>query len=91
MARLGAEVHGIDPSDDNIIAAQSHAASDTHVSSRTTYECTTVEELAEREPESFDAVVASEVVEHVADQDLFLEGCCHMIKVCLSTDYLSSF
>ena len=48
---------------------------------RLRYKCTLVEELAEVEPESYDAVVASEIIEHVADVDTFMNACCNLIKV----------
>ena len=40
-----------------------------------------VEELAGEEPGSYDAVVASEVVEHVADAHVFVKACCALVKV----------
>ena len=71
LARLGAAVVGADPSETNIEAAQHHAArSDLPID----YRCTTAEALAEA-GERFDVVLAMEVVEHVADVDLFV-ACC---------------
>ena len=43
------------------------------------YRCTTAEELAEA-GEKFDVVLAMEVVEHVADVNLFVESCAAMVK-----------
>ena len=54
LARLGAAMVGIDPSDTNIAAAKEHAAqSDLAID----YRCTTAEELAEA-GEAFDIVLA---------------------------------
>lgn len=70
LAKLGANVTGIDPAEENITAAKLHAEkSDLAIG----YLATTVEEIAARS-ETFDVVIASEVVEHVADLDLFI-GC----------------
>jgi len=51
------------------------------VADRVQYLCTTVEELADKEPESFDCVVASEVIEHVTDKDTFISASSQLIKV----------
>lgn len=40
-----------------------------------------MEDLVSTESEGFDAVVASEVVEHVADYISFVEACCGLLKV----------
>jgi 2-polyprenyl-6-hydroxyphenyl methylase/3-demethylubiquinone-9 3-methyltransferase len=76
LARLGAAVTGADPSEDNIAAARDHA----HEAGVTVdYRATTAEELAAA-GERFDVVLAMEVVEHVADVDVFLETCATMVK-----------
>ena len=51
------------------------------VADRVQYRCTTVEELADKEPESCDCVVASEVIEHVTDKDTFISASSQLIKV----------
>lgn len=51
------------------------------VADRVQYRCTTVEELADKEPESFDCVVASEVIEHVTDKDTFISASSQLVKV----------
>jgi 2-polyprenyl-6-hydroxyphenyl methylase / 3-demethylubiquinone-9 3-methyltransferase len=76
LARLGAAVVGADPSQANIAAAQLHAA-DAGVS--VDYRATTAEALAD-EGERFDLVLAMEVVEHVADLDLFIRCCTEMVR-----------
>lgn len=76
LARLGAAMVGADPSETNIEAAKLHAAlSDLAID----YRCTTAEALAEA-GERFDVVLAMEVVEHVADVNLFVECCASMVK-----------
>lgn len=80
LARLGAEVTGVDASAFNIHAALRHAQLDPKVTRNLQYKCTTVEELADKEPESFDCVVASEVIEHVTDKDTFVSASTQLLK-----------
>ncbi len=75
FTRLGAQVIGVDPSATNIAAAKVHADKG-HLS--IDYRCTTAEEMDTRE--RFDIVLAMEVVEHVADIELFLGRCAAMLK-----------
>jgi 2-polyprenyl-6-hydroxyphenyl methylase/3-demethylubiquinone-9 3-methyltransferase len=76
LARLGAEVTGIDPVADSIAAAQHHAAA---AGLTIDYRCTTAEDLAQS-GEVFDIVLAMEVVEHVADFNLFIEQAAALVK-----------
>lgn len=71
---------GVDASARNIHAALRHARHDPMVADRVQYKCTTVEELADKEPESFDCVVASEVIEHVTDKDTFISASTQLVK-----------
>ena len=76
MARLGATVTGIDAVEKNIRIAEAHRdVSGVAVDYRTG----TVEELAAA-GERFDIVLNMEVVEHVADLDLFLESAAACVK-----------
>ena len=75
LARLGAEMVGADPSEDNIAAAQSHAG-DAGVA--VDYRATTAEVLAAKE--RFDVVLAMEVVEHVIDVGAFVTTCATMVR-----------
>jgi 2-polyprenyl-6-hydroxyphenyl methylase/3-demethylubiquinone-9 3-methyltransferase len=76
LARLGADVVGIDPGADAIAAARAHAEL-TGVA--VDYRCTTAEALAEAQ-ERFDVVLAMEVVEHVADLELFTGPAAAMVR-----------
>jgi 2-polyprenyl-6-hydroxyphenyl methylase/3-demethylubiquinone-9 3-methyltransferase len=76
LARLGAEMVGIDPVADSIAAAQHHAA---QAGLAIDYRCTTAEALAQT-GEVFDVVLAMEVVEHVADFNLFIEQAAALVK-----------
>jgi 2-polyprenyl-6-hydroxyphenyl methylase / 3-demethylubiquinone-9 3-methyltransferase len=76
LARLGAEMVGADPAEENIAVARAHAE-DAGVA--VDYRATTAEELAEA-GERFDAVLTMEVVEHVADVPSFIATCAEMVK-----------
>jgi 2-polyprenyl-6-hydroxyphenyl methylase/3-demethylubiquinone-9 3-methyltransferase len=76
MARLGAEIVGADASATNIGVAQLHAR---EAGLSIDYRATTAEALAES-GETFDIVLAMEIVEHVADLKLFLSETARMIR-----------
>ena len=76
MARLGAEVTGIDAAERNVAVARLHAAGQELAID---YRATTAESLAESGSQ-FDIVLALEIVEHVADVDLFLRSCGRLAK-----------
>jgi 2-polyprenyl-6-hydroxyphenyl methylase / 3-demethylubiquinone-9 3-methyltransferase len=76
LARLGANVVGADPSEENINAARAHAE-DARVT--VDYRATTAEELAAAN-ERFDVVLAMEVIEHVVDVNAFVVTCATMVK-----------
>lgn len=76
LSRMGAQVMGIDPAEKNVRVAALHGEqSGAHV----TYRATTAEDLADA-GERFDVVLAMEVVEHVADVDLFVKRAAEMVK-----------
>lgn len=76
MARLGAEVHGVDVVEENIRIARRH----TEEQGLTIhYEWSSAEDLVERGAR-YDAVLNMEVVEHVADLPLFMESCTRLVK-----------
>jgi len=70
MARLGFRVTAIDASEENVAVARVHAE---RIGLDIAYEAATPEELMARGA-TFDAVLALEVVEHVADVDAFLSA-----------------
>lgn len=80
LARLGATVTGLDASPDNVAAASAHASHDPGLAPRLTYVASTAEAMA-ASGATFDAVVASEVLEHVADFGGFIAACAAMVKV----------
>jgi 2-polyprenyl-6-hydroxyphenyl methylase/3-demethylubiquinone-9 3-methyltransferase len=76
MARLGAAVVGADASETNIEVAKLHAAES---GVKIDYRATTAEALAD-DGETFDVILNMEVVEHVADVNLFIAKCGEMLK-----------
>ncbi|HYW59931.1 MAG TPA: bifunctional 2-polyprenyl-6-hydroxyphenol methylase/3-demethylubiquinol 3-O-methyltransferase UbiG [Xanthobacteraceae bacterium] len=76
LARLGGEVVGADPAEANIAAARLHAADS---GLEVDYRATTAEVLAQA-GERFDVVLAMEVVEHVADVNLFVKLTAEMVR-----------
>lgn len=76
MARLGADVVGVDPSQTNIEIASLHADQG---NLEIDYRSATAEDL-NQDGETFDIVLNMEVVEHVADVDLFMRECANMVR-----------
>ncbi|MCA0945295.1 bifunctional 2-polyprenyl-6-hydroxyphenol methylase/3-demethylubiquinol 3-O-methyltransferase UbiG [Salipiger pacificus] len=76
MARLGAEIVGVDAAERNIPVAQTHAEQS---GLEIDYRFSTAEALAEA-GEQFDVVLNMEVVEHVADPQAYLDACHDLLK-----------
>lgn len=76
MARMGATIIGADASEVNIEVAKIHAEQS---GLNIDYRATTSEAL-EEQGERFDVILNMEVVEHVADVDLFMTSCAKMLK-----------
>ncbi|KAL3881419.1 hypothetical protein ACJMK2_027864 [Sinanodonta woodiana] len=80
LARLGAHVVGIDAVGENIKIAHIHLQQDTMIAGKVKYIEATAEDMVVTEEEKFDAVVVSEVAEHVTDLSHFIESCCRLVK-----------
>src|SRR5271169_1905323 len=76
LARLGANVIGVDPAPAAIEAARNHAE---ETGAKLAYRMGTVEELAE-EPRRFDVVSAMEVIEHAADPKAFVASAASLVR-----------
>jgi len=77
MARLGAEVTGIDADKNAIEVAKEHAQS---TGLDIYYDNNTAEALAEHKAEGFDIVFALEILEHVVDPGAFVKTCVSLCK-----------
>jgi len=79
LARLGAEVTGLDVTPQGIAAARAHAPLSLPPGRAPHYLCTSLEQHLEEGGGPYDGVVASEVLEHVADLDAFLSLLCSCV------------
>merc|ERR1711997_630257 len=82
LARLGASVTGLDPCVANIETAKAHALKDSQILANLTYIPLTAEEFLEQNKDgpAFDAVVASEVIEHVDNPQQFVNTCSKLVN-----------
>jgi 2-polyprenyl-6-hydroxyphenyl methylase / 3-demethylubiquinone-9 3-methyltransferase len=76
LARLGATVTGLDPAPTNIAVARLHAE---RAGLAVDYREEIIETVTAR-GDTFDLVLAMEVVEHVADVDAFVSACCAAVR-----------
>lgn len=77
--KAGGEVTGVDPSEGLIAVARNHANSVD--GTPPLYICDTIENHSSQFPDHYDAVIASEVVEHVPNKQTFLTACVAALKV----------
>lgn len=79
IARVGGHVTGLDVSSELITQARQHAEL-SFTGPFPSYIVSTIEDHAEKSPNSYDAVVASEVVEHVTNKQSFVKSCITALK-----------
>lgn len=77
LARIGAKVTGLDPTSQVIEKLQTRIRPDLK---NLSFVNNTIEEHAECNKETYDAVVASEVIEHVTNKKQFIESCIQCLK-----------
>ncbi len=77
MARVGAQVTGIDLAEESLTVAAQHAAD---AGIEIDYRCIAVEEMAEEQPGSFDIVTCMEMLEHVPDPSSIIQACARLTK-----------
>lgn len=77
MAKMGAQVTGIDMSEAALNVAKLHQyESGTHVD----YRLLTAEEIAFEQPEKYDVVTCLEMLEHVPDPAAIIKACAKLVK-----------
>lgn len=76
MAKMGITVTGIDAGEKNIAVASLHAQ---NANVSIDYRCTNAESLVTTGAQ-FDVVLALEIIEHVADVNIFVEASCALLK-----------
>ena len=75
MARMGADVSGIDASEKNINVAKLHAKKN---KLKIKYSCSSPENF--KTDDKFDVILNMEIIEHVEDVDFFLKSCSKLLK-----------
>ena len=78
LARLGAQVTAIDPCQESISVASIRSQKSSL--KNLVYEVKTIEDLQISTP-PFDAITASEVVEHIENPEFFIKTCSDLLKV----------
>ncbi|KAL4713192.1 hypothetical protein ACJJTC_018837 [Scirpophaga incertulas] len=81
LSRIGADVTGIDANNDMITLAKLHSESNNKLITKPNYICTTIEDHAQNYKGYYDGIVASEVVEHIENKELFIKKCVSTLKV----------
>lgn len=76
LTRLGANMTGLDASEKNIQIAKAHAEKSKLAID---YKHGSVEDLSQ-EQQKYDVVLALEIIEHVADVELFIQSCLDCLK-----------
>ncbi len=77
LAKLGAQVTGIDLSEDLIALAREHAKAQ---NLSIDYRNISVEKLAEEAPETYDVLTCMEVLEHIPDPQAVVAACSRLLK-----------
>jgi 2-polyprenyl-6-hydroxyphenyl methylase / 3-demethylubiquinone-9 3-methyltransferase len=77
MAARGADVTGIDLSDKALGVARLHLLESGH---KVSYELISAEDIAARQPGSFDVVTCMEMLEHVPDPASTIAACARLVK-----------
>lgn len=80
LARLRANMTGLDPAEDLLRVAKEHISRNEELSKRIIYRSETIESHSCQNVGRYDAVIASEVLEHVNDKPSFLESCVLALK-----------
>lgn len=80
LARIHAKMTSIDPGSEVIDVAQNHVQQNEDLASRITYRNESIELHCIENQQKYDAVIVSEVLEHVNNKAKFLENCLDTVK-----------
>ncbi|XP_026748790.1 ubiquinone biosynthesis O-methyltransferase, mitochondrial isoform X2 [Galleria mellonella] len=80
LSKLGAEVTGIDANKELVQLAQYHSNMNDELNLKPKYQYTTIEDHSKDFSNYYDGVVASEVIEHIKDKELFVKSCLQALK-----------
>lgn len=79
LGRLKANITALDPSEALLSTARDHL-NNNNININVEYVCDSIENHSQSNLQKYDAVVASEVLEHVIDQKSFLKSCVESLK-----------
>eukprot|EP00297_Palpitomonas_bilix_P009904 CAMPEP_0113899734 /NCGR_PEP_ID=MMETSP0780_2-20120614/20231_1 /TAXON_ID=652834 /ORGANISM="Palpitomonas bilix" /LENGTH=281 /DNA_ID=CAMNT_0000892005 /DNA_START=207 /DNA_END=1052 /DNA_ORIENTATION=+ /assembly_acc=CAM_ASM_000599 len=79
LAKMGADVLGIDAVEESIFAAKQHVSHNAELKEKVVYRCCLTNNLLDEQTDAFDIVIASEVIEHVPNRDGFVDD---LSKLC---------
>ncbi|QOL24785.1 bifunctional 2-polyprenyl-6-hydroxyphenol methylase/3-demethylubiquinol 3-O-methyltransferase UbiG [Thalassotalea sp. LPB0316] len=77
LAKLGADVTGIDMGEEPLNVAKLHALES---GTKVDYQKITAEEKAQTNPQTYDIVTCMEMLEHVPDPESIIKACSDMVK-----------
>lgn len=80
LARLGANVTGIDVSPNLIALSEQESKKDPKIADKVKFICTTAEEHVIKYQNHYDALVCSFVIEHVQNRQFFFDSCAKLVK-----------
>ncbi|KAK9498870.1 hypothetical protein O3M35_003425 [Rhynocoris fuscipes] len=80
LARLGADITGLDASNDLIEVAKCQAQKTLPSNTKVQFVCNSIEDYSVLNRESFDVLIVSEVLEHVSLKEMFLHSCIDALK-----------
>ncbi|KAG5675334.1 hypothetical protein PVAND_005244 [Polypedilum vanderplanki] len=80
LAKLKAEVTGLDPNEALLEVAKEHIETQEDIRGNVRYLLETIEEHCKTHPNYYDVITCSEVLEHVIDKKSLLEAACKSLK-----------
>ncbi|KAF5283901.1 hypothetical protein FQA39_LY04721 [Lamprigera yunnana] len=79
LAKHGGSIHGVDTCEQLVKCANLHVKINSNITNLK-YFCSTIEDYAPHNFEHYDVVIASEVIEHVTEKEMFIKCCIKCLK-----------